>query len=134
MGQRRSVLFRGRHFGDEVIFLCLRWYLRYPLSYRNLEEMMMERGLTVDHSTIARWVLRYAPVLNERIRSEMRRTGRSWRCDETYIRVTGVVRTGPGQWTYLYRAIDSPGRLLIFFFYRNAIWLRQNDFSNSPLL
>ena len=100
MGQRRSALFRGRHFRDEIIVLCLRWYLRYPLSYRDLEEMMVERGLTMDHSTIARWVLRYAPVLNERIRSEMRRPNRSWRCDETYIRVAG-------QWTYLYRAIDS---------------------------
>ena len=81
MGQRRSLLFRGRHFRDEVIVLCLRWYLRYPLSYRDLEEMMMERGLTVDHSTIARWVLRYASVLNERIRSEMRQPNRSWRAD-----------------------------------------------------
>jgi transposase, IS6 family len=79
----RSTLFRGRHFGDEIIVLCLRWYLRYPLSYRNLEEMMAERGLKVDHSTIARWVLQYAPVLNERIRSEMRRPNRSWRVDET---------------------------------------------------
>ena len=80
----------------------MRWYLRYPLSYRNLEEMMAERGLAVDHSTIARWVLRYAPVLNERIRSEMRNPKRSWRVDETYIRVGG-------QWTYLYRANDSAG-------------------------
>ena len=107
MGQRRSSLFRGRHFRDEVIVLCLRWYLRYPLSYRDLEEMMMERGLRVDHSTIARWVLRYAPVLNERIRSEMRQPNRSWRADETYVRVSG-------QWTYLYRAIDSAGNTIDF--------------------
>jgi transposase-like protein len=59
------VLFRGRHFRDEIIVLCVRWYLRYPLSYRDVEEMMAERGLTIDHSTIARWVLRYAPVLNQ---------------------------------------------------------------------
>ena len=64
--------------------LCVRWYLRYPLSYRNLEEMMAEGGLAVDHSTIPRWVLTYAPILNERIRSEMRRPGRSCRVDETY--------------------------------------------------
>ena len=68
---------------------------------------MMERGLTVDHSTIARWVLRYAPVLNERIRSEMRQPNRSWRADETYVRVSG-------QWTYLYRAIDSAGNTIDF--------------------
>ena len=72
MCESRPALFRGRHFRDEMIVLCVRWYLRYPLSYRDLEEMMAERGLTIDHSTIARWVLRYAPVLNERIRSEMR--------------------------------------------------------------
>jgi len=73
VSESRSTLFRGRHFRDEIIVLCLRWYLRYPLSYRNLEEMMAERGVQLDHATIARWVLRYAPVLNERIRSQMRR-------------------------------------------------------------
>ena len=67
MAESRPELFRGRHFQDEIIVLCVRWYLRYPLSYRNVEEMMAERGLPVDHSTIARWVLRYAPVLNQRI-------------------------------------------------------------------
>jgi hypothetical protein len=72
MGESRPERFRGRHFRDDIIVLCVRWYLRYPLSYRNLEEMMAERGLAVDHSTIARWVLTYAPVLNGRIRSEMR--------------------------------------------------------------
>jgi transposase, IS6 family len=107
MGESRGALFRGRHFCDETIVLCLRWYLRYPLSYRNLEDMMAERGLTVDHSTIARWVLRYAPVLNDRIRSEMRNPNRSWRVDETYVRVAG-------QWTYLYRAIDSAGNTIDF--------------------
>ena len=107
MRERRSELFRGRHFRDEAIVLCVRWYLRYPLSYRNLEEMMAERGLEVDHSTVARWVLKYAPVLNERIRSEMRQPNRSWRVDETYVRVAG-------QWTYLYRAIDSAGNTIDF--------------------
>jgi transposase-like protein len=107
MGDKRSALFRGRHFRDETIVLCLRWYLRYPLSYRDLEEMMVERGLAIDHSTIARWVLRYAPVLNDRIRSEMRQPNRSWRCVETYIRVAD-------QWTFLYRAIDSAGNTIDF--------------------
>jgi len=69
--------------GKRIIVLCLRWYLRYPLSYRDLEEMMAERGLSVDHSTIARWVLHYSPVLNERIRYQMRNRNRSWRVDET---------------------------------------------------
>jgi transposase-like protein len=74
---------------------------------RELELMMGECGVAIDHSTIARWVLRYAPVLNERIRSEMRRPNRSWRCDETYIRVAG-------KWTYLYRAIDLAGNTTDF--------------------
>ena len=103
----RPELFHGRHFPEELIVLCVRWYLRYPLSYRNLEEMMVERGLTVDHSTIARWVLKYAPILSERIRSEMCYPNRSWRVDETYIRVAG-------QWTYLYRATDSAGNTIDF--------------------
>jgi transposase-like protein len=92
---------------DEMIVLCVRWYLRYSLSYRDLEEMMTERGVGVDHSTIGRWVLRYAPVLNERLRRHLRRPGDSWRVDETYIRVKGV-------WTYLYRAIDSTGDTIDF--------------------
>jgi transposase, IS6 family len=107
MCQSRPALFRGRHFQDEIIVLCVRWYLRYPLSYSDLEEMMAERGLTVDHSTIARWVLHYGPILQDRIRREMRRPGRSWRVDETYIRVAG-------KWTYLYRAVDSTGHTIDF--------------------
>lgn len=96
--------------------LCVRWYLRYPLSYRDLEEMMAERGSAVDHSTIARWVLHYAPILNQRIRREMRLPNRSWRVDETYVRVAG-------KWTYLYRAIDSAGNTIDFLLspYRDLI-------------
>ena len=93
MRERQSALFRGRHFRSEVIILCVRWYLRYPLSYRDLEEMMAERGLSVDHSTIARWVLFYLPILNRRIRREMRQPNRSWRVDETYLRVRANGRT-----------------------------------------
>jgi len=69
MSESQPALFRGRHFRSESIVLCVRWYLRYPLSYRDLEEMMAKRGLTVDHSSIARWVLYYAPILNRRIRA-----------------------------------------------------------------
>jgi transposase, IS6 family len=96
--------------------LCVRWYLRYSLSYRDLEEMMAERGLGVDHSTIARWVLRYAPILNERIRCHIRHPNRSWRVDETYVRVSG-------KWTYLYRALDSEGNSIDFMLspYRDRI-------------
>ena len=74
-----------------IILLCVRWYLRYSLTYRDLEEIMAERGLSVDHVTIWRWVQRYAPVLNQRIRRELRRPNRSWRVDETYVKVAGAV-------------------------------------------
>jgi transposase, IS6 family len=90
-----------------MIVLCVRWYLRYSLSYRDLEEMMAERGLAVDHSTVWRWVQRYAPILHQRMRRERRNPNRSWRMDETYIRVGG-------KWTYLYRAVDSDGETIDF--------------------
>ena len=98
--RKRPAMFRGRHFEDVIILLCVRWYLRYSLTYRDLEEIMLERNLSVDHVTIWRWVQRYAPVLNRRIRREMRRPNRSWRVDETYVKVAG-------NWAYLYRAVDS---------------------------
>ena len=97
MRRNRPALFKGRHFEAEIIILCVRWYLRFSLSYRNLEEMMAERNLTVDHVTIWRWVQRYAPELNRRCRRELRMTNRSWRVDEPYCRVAG-------KWTYC-----SPG-------------------------
>ena len=87
--------------------LCVRWYLRYCLTLRDLEELMLERGLSVDHSTIGRWVLRYAPELNKRVRHEIRPPNRSWRVDETFVRVAGA-------WTYLYRAVDSTGATIDF--------------------
>ena len=112
MSQKRPALFRGRHFEDVVILLCVRWYLRYSLSYRDLQEMMAERGLSIDHVTIWRWVQRYAPVLNQRIRRELRRPNRSWRVDETYVKVAG-------NWAYLYRAVDSAGATI-----RSVGWTR----------
>jgi transposase-like protein len=105
--QKRPALFRGGHFEDMIIILCVRWYLRYWLSYRDLEEIMAERGLSVDHVTIWRWVQRYAPVLNQRIRRELRRPNRSWRVDQTHVRVAG-------SWAYLYRAVDSAGETIDF--------------------
>jgi transposase, IS6 family len=87
--------------------LCVRWYLRYSLSYRDLEEIIAERGLAVDHVTIWRWVQHYSPLLNQRLRRELRRSNGSWRVDETYIKVAG-------KWTYLYRAADSRGNTIDF--------------------
>jgi transposase, IS6 family len=99
--------FKWRHFRGEIILLCVRWYLRYSLSYRDLEEMMAERGLKVDYSTIARWVQAYAPELEKRVKPQLKPTNDSWRVDETYIKVKG-------QWLYQYRAVDSAGNTLDF--------------------
>ena len=107
MRRSQPELFKGRHFEAEIIVLCVRWYLRFGLSFRNLEEMMAERNLRVDHVTIWRWVQRYAPELNRRCRRELRPTNGSWRVDETYLRVAG-------KWTYLYRAVDSAGATIDF--------------------
>src|SRR5664279_1587145 len=79
-------LFRGQHFDREVIILCVRWYLRYKLSFRDLVEMMSERGLHVAHTTILRWVQRYAPEFVKRWNRFGRPARRSWRVDETYLR------------------------------------------------
>ncbi len=87
--------FKWRHFEAEIILLCVRWYLRYALSYRDLEEMMRERGLHVDHTTIFRWVQHYAPELEKRCKPHLKTTTDSWRVDETYIKIKG-------EWTYLY--------------------------------
>jgi len=107
MRRTRPALFKGRHFEAEIIILCVRWYLRFGLSLRNLEELMAERHLHVDHVTIWRWVQEYAPELHRRCRPELRMTNRSWRVDETYLRVAG-------KWTYLYRAVDSTGATIDF--------------------
>ena len=99
--------FKWRHFEAEIILLCVRWYLRYLLSYRHLEEMMDERGLPVDHTTIYRWVQRYAPELEKRCRAHLKATNDAWRVDETSVKIKG---TG----VYLYRAVDSAGNTLEF--------------------
>ncbi len=99
--------FKWRHFEGQIILLCVRWYLRYCLSYRDLEEIMAERGLGIDHTTIYRWVQRYAPELEKRCKPHLKQTTDSWRVDETYVKVKG-------QWLYLYRAVDSAGNTLEF--------------------
>ncbi len=100
-------LFKYRHFEPEIILLYLRWYRRYSLSYRDLEEMMAERGLSVDHTTIYRWVQQFAPILEKRCSAKLRATNDSWRVDETYVKVKGA-------WMYLYRAVDSDGNTVEF--------------------
>jgi transposase, IS6 family len=99
--------FKWRHFEADLILLCVRWYLRYSLSYRDLEEMMLERGLHVDHTTIFRWVQCYAPELEKRCRPHLKACNDSWKVDETYIKIKKA-------WFYLYRAVDSEGTTLEF--------------------
>jgi IS6 family transposase len=99
--------FKGRHFTSEVILWALRWYLAFPISYRDLTLMLSDRGVAVDHTTLFRWVQAYAAKLEQRVRRHLRLCTGSWRVDETYIKVKGV-------WTYLYRAVDSLGQTIDF--------------------
>ena len=105
MGWRKQ--FKGRQFADEVILWAVRWYLMFPISYRDLELMLLDRGVEVDHTTIFRWIQAYAAELEKRIRPHLRTSNGSWRVDETYVRVKG-------RWTYLYRAVDSCGQTIDF--------------------
>ncbi|MBY0600454.1 IS6 family transposase [Bacillus bingmayongensis] len=101
-------LFKWKHYQPDIILLTVRWYLRYSLSFRDLMEMMEERGLSMAHTTIMRWVHQYGPELDERVRRHLKQTNDSWRVDETYIKVKG-------QWMYLYRAVDSRGNTIDFY-------------------
>ncbi|PHA03439.1 IS6 family transposase [Bacillus pseudomycoides] len=105
-------LFKWKHYQPDIILLTVRWYLRYNLSFRNLIEMMEERGLSMAHTTIMRWVHQYGPELDERVRPHLNLTNDSWRVDETYIKVKG-------QWMYLYRAVDSEGNTIDFYLSKN---------------
>lgn len=104
---KRNSSFKWRHYEPQIILLCVRWYCRYQLSYRDLEAMMSERGLNVHFTTIFRWVQRYAPEINKRIRPHLKLAGASYRVDETYVKV-GT------QWKYLYRAVDKEGQTIEF--------------------
>jgi transposase-like protein len=101
------VSFKGAHFVQDIILTCVRWYLAYPLSYRQVEELMEERGVSIDHATINRWVLKYSPQLEAAFHRCKRPVWISWRMDETYIRVKG-------EWRYLYRAVDKTGQTIDF--------------------
>lgn len=101
----QSVSFAGYRFPPEVILLAVRWYLRYGLSYRDVEELLAERGIEVDHVTIYRWVQRFTPLLIDAARPCRHSVGDRWFVDETYVKVAGV-------WRYVYRAVDQHGQVI----------------------
>ncbi len=118
--------FKYKKFKSEIILLCVRWYLGYGLTYRDLIEMMAERGLSMVHPTPMRWVHQYAPELDKRTRPHLKKTGDSWKVDVTYIKVKG-------QWMYLYRAVDKEGATIDFIFQPIGISLPLQGFLKKLL-
>jgi putative transposase len=119
-------MFKGCQFDRSVILLCVRWYLASGLSLRDLEEMMAERGIGVDHSTIHRWVVRFSPVLVKSFNLRKRAVTGKWYADETYVKVRG-------QWMFLYRAVDSVGDTVEFYFSENRDLLAAKHFFRKAL-
>ena len=118
-------LFKWRKFDKDLIILCVRWYLRYGLSYRNITEMISEQGISVEHSTIYRWVQKYAPILEEKCCAHLKKSGGSYRVDETYIKIKGV-------WKYLYCAVDKTGQTIDFYLSHTRNWAAATrDFLNK---
>jgi transposase, IS6 family len=105
---KKQDLFKWKHYQPDMILLTVRWYLRYNVSFRDVVEMMEERGLSMAHTTIMHWVHQYGPELDERVRRHLKPINDSWRVDETYIKVKG-------EWMYLYHALDSEGHTVDFY-------------------
>ncbi len=99
--------FPGGHFPKCIVLQAVYWYLRYSLSYRDIEELMEERGIELDHATVQRWVVKYTPLIEAEFRKKKKTVGSSWRMDETYIKIKGI-------WYYLYRAVDKEGNTIDF--------------------
>jgi putative transposase len=96
---------KSQHHQADVILIAVRWYIAYALSYRDIEEFMLERGLKIDHSTVNRWVIQYSPLLLKSFKAKKKPVGTSWRMDETYVK-------GKGKWMYQYRAVDKEGNTI----------------------
>jgi len=101
-------IFKGCHFPKEIIMMSIRWYTAYSLSYRDIEELLDDRGVSIDHATINRWVIKFSAILLIIFKKRKRRTLKSWRMDETYIKIKG-------EWTYYYRAVDKEGNTIDFY-------------------
>ncbi len=116
MKQSNKNPFKGRQFTAEIILWAVRWYLQFPISSRDLERMLADRGITVDHTTLFRWIQAYAPELDKRNRPHLRMTNGSWRVAGTYIRVKG-------KWVYLYHAVAAKGQAVDFLL--SPKWVRR---------
>ena len=119
-------MFKGCHFPSEVILETIRYYLAYKLSYREIEEIQSERGVNVDHATINRWVIKFAPVLEHKARSKKKPVSTSWRMDETYVKVKG-------DWLYYYRAIDKFGNVIDYYLSSNRDEAAAKAFLNKAI-
>src|SRR5215469_1136435 len=108
MVPRRPKVFQKRQFEPDVIVTCVRWYFRFSLSLRDVEELMAERGLSVDHTTIWRWTQLYGPEVHRRLRGNIKPKSSTWHVDETFVRIAG-------RWMYLFRAVDSSGQTVDFY-------------------
>lgn len=106
------ISFKGKHFLKPIIMMAVRWYLAYALSYRDIEELLLERGLSIDHATVNRWVIEYAPQLSTSFKSKKKLVNSRWRMDETYVKVKG-------KWMYQYRAVDKDGDTIDCYFSNN---------------
>lgn len=104
----RGVLFQKRQFAARIIVTCVRWYLRFSLSLRDVQELMAERGSSVDHTTIWRWRQRYGSEVQRRLRGHLTPKGSTWHMNETFVRIAG-------RWMYLFRAVDSGGQTVDFY-------------------
>ena len=121
------ISFKGRHFMKSIILMAIRWYLAYALSQRDIEELMAERGVDVDHSTINRWVVKYSPKLEvEFTKRHKNKVGSSWRMDETYIKIKG-------RWFYLYRAVDKSGETIDLILSKNRDKISAKRFLNKAI-
>ena len=104
----QPTLFHKRQFTAEIIVTCVRWYLHFSLSLRDVEELMAERGLSVDHTSVWRWTQAYAPEVQRRLQGQLKRKGATWHIDETFVRIAG-------RWMFLFRAVDGGGQTADFY-------------------